>query len=225
MSDTGFDLEQMPFISSTFAENPEPRCPCILLLDTSGSMSGQPIAELNGGYARFISELREDALASKRVELCVITFGPVELRQDFATPDQIYPEAFQVSGDTPMGAAIKRAIKELKLRKEAYQQNGVPYYRPWIFMITDGAPTDAWAGAAKAIRKGEASNSFAFFAVGVRDADLATLAEISDRDPLKLKGLQFAELFRWLSNSLKSVSHSAPGDKIALPAPSGWGEV
>lgn len=225
MSDSDFDLEQMPFSSNTFAENPEPRCPCILLLDTSGSMSGKPMHELNEGYTQFVSELREDALASKRVELCVITFGPVELRQDFATPDDIYPEHLSTTGDTPMGRAIEFAIGELKSRKEIYQQNGVSYYRPWIFLITDGSPTDAWNRAAAAIREGEASNSFAFFAVGVQGADMATLSKISSREPMKLKGLRFAELFRWLSNSLKAVSQSAPGDKVALPPPSGWSEI
>ncbi len=43
------NLEQVPFAEAEFAENPEPRCPCLLLLDTSGSMAGAPIAQLNLG--------------------------------------------------------------------------------------------------------------------------------------------------------------------------------
>jgi uncharacterized protein YegL len=42
---------------------------------------------------------------------------------------------------------------------------------------------------------------------------------------MKLEGLKFAELFRWLSNSLKAVSQSSPGERVALPAPTGWTEV
>ena len=40
-----------------FAENPEPRCPCILLLDTSGSMKGEPLDALNEGLRTFQQEL------------------------------------------------------------------------------------------------------------------------------------------------------------------------
>ena len=221
MSDEPFELEQIPFRSTAFAENPEPRCPCVLLLDTSGSMMGAPIKALNKGYDALIAELCQDKLAAKRVELCVVTFGPVEVRQDFANPEAIYPEAFETTGDTPMGAAIQFALDEL----EAYREAGISYYRPWIFLITDGAPTDSWTKAAKRIREGEEANAFALFAVGVEDADMETLSKISVRPPMKLDGLKFAELFRWLSNSLKSVSRSTTTERVALPAPTGWAEV
>jgi len=45
--------EQIPFGADDFAENPEPRCPCVLLLDVSGSMNGKPISELNAGLTTF----------------------------------------------------------------------------------------------------------------------------------------------------------------------------
>jgi len=154
MRDDDFELEQMPFTASRFAENPEPRCPCILLLDTSGSMSGEPLRQLNEGYAKFINELIDDPLAAKRVEVCVVNFGPVQMHQDFSTPDEIHPEDLTVTGDTPMGAAIEFALEELKARKTVYQEAGVSYYRPWVFLITDGAPTDSWTRAAAAIREG-----------------------------------------------------------------------
>jgi Mg-chelatase subunit ChlD len=56
-----------------FAENPEPRCPCVLLLDTSGSMQGDPIKALNQGLQAFKDDLMRDPLASRRVELAVVT--------------------------------------------------------------------------------------------------------------------------------------------------------
>lgn len=60
--------EQITFATSDFASNPEPRCPCILLLDVSGSMNGRPINELNAGLVTFRDELLADPLALKRVE-------------------------------------------------------------------------------------------------------------------------------------------------------------
>src|SRR5947209_10964932 len=78
--------------SVEFVENGEPRCPCILILDVSGSMRGEPINTLNRGIEQFKSELMQDSLAVKRVELAVVTFNScVEVVQDFVTPDAFVP--------------------------------------------------------------------------------------------------------------------------------------
>jgi len=209
------------FGASEFADNPEPRCPCLLLLDTSASMEGQAIAELGRGLAAFKHELALDLLAMKRVEVAIVSFGPVKVLADFHTPDNFQPPPLAASGDTPMGAAILAGLEMIRQRKETYKANGIPYYRPWVFLITDGTPTDAWDRAAEAVRSGEEAKNFSFFAVGVAQADMGVLGRITVRAPLKLDGLRFGDLFAWLSSSLSNLSRSSPSNPPSLE-PTGW---
>ncbi len=253
-------MEANFFDQAEFADNPEPRCPVVLVLDTSGSMKGQALVELNEGLRAFGQAIRSDRLASLRVEVAVVTFGgtvkalnvhgevsadtnlvpynphglairpklkevPFDARQAFVTADQFQPPVLDADGGTPMGEAIQRALALLRDRKEIYKQNGLDYFRPWIFVITDGKPTDKWEAAAEQIRQEEQRKGVQFYGVGVEGADLKVLSRFSDaRPPLKLKGLMFADLFTWLSKSLAAIAHSRPGEQAPLP-PVGWGEV
>ena len=219
--------EQQPFAAAEFAENPEPRCPCVLLLDTSTSMQGSSIEELNKGLQAFRNELFDDSLSMKRVETAVITFGPVRVIQDFTTVDMFRPVQLQASGDTPLAGAVSRGLNLLKQRKEILRSNGIKLFRPWIFLITDGEPTDKWQHLPSVIRSGEETKSFSFFALGVQDANFEILKQISMREPMKLQGVRFKEFFLWLSASLKNVSGSNPGDTVSIPdyKPYGWAEV
>lgn len=208
-----------------FAENPEPRCPCLLLLDVSTSMNGRAIQELNDGLASFREELVSDSLAMQRVDVGIVTFGPAQVHTPFTTAGAFIAPTLHANGDTPIGEAIRLGLNMLEQRKAEYRNAGIVHYRPWVFMITDGAPTDEWMTAAAAIRESEASKKLAFFAVGVAGARMDILSQISVRQPLKLDGMKFRELFQWLSASMKSVSQSTPGAEVALIAPSGWAAV
>jgi uncharacterized protein YegL len=222
------EFEQQPFKVDEFVDNPDPRCPCVLLLDVSGSMRGEPLRQLNEGLRVFKDELSADNLAARRVEIAVITFGPVTVVTDFVTADQYQPTELVEQGDTPMGAAIERGLELIESRKQQYKANGVQYYRPWMFLITDGGPTDSWKPAADKVKAGEASKKLSFFAVGVEGARFDILGEISVRTPLKLKELRFRDLFVWLSSSLSRVSQSQVGEQVSMDnptTPSGWASV
>lgn len=224
------DLAQTPFASAEFAENPEMRCPCILVVDSSWSMVEQDaIGELNVGLVAFKDDLERDEMAKKRVEVAIVSFGgKVDIVQDFTGVETFYPPKLRASGETPAGEALMTSMRLLRERKALYRANGVSYFRPWIFFLTDGRPTDEWHTAAAAVREGEAAKSFVFFACAVRGADMATLSQIApeNRPPVRLIDTQFVEMFRWLSSSLSAVSHSnGPDDRVALPPPTGWSSV
>ena len=213
-----------------FAENPGPYCPCILLLDVSGSMSGARINSLNEGLKAFKDSLNEDDLARNRVQVAIVTFaGTTKIVQEFITATELSPPILETEpGGTRMSSAILTSVDMIKERKSLYKSGGVEYFRPWIFLITDGEPTDdphTFTKAAHAVKKGESEKAFAFFSVGVEDADLDKLKLLSTRSPVALKGLQFGAMFSWLSKSLSSVSGSQVGDRVSLPSVDGWGEI
>lgn len=208
------------------ADNPEPRCPCVLLLDTSGSMRGERLAALNEGLRTLRDELIRDNITARRVEVAIITFdSQVRIVQRFVTADRFDPPVLTASGQTRMAAGIEEALTMVETRKEQYKRHGLYYYRPWILMITDGKPEgDSQAEIAEAtrhLREDEKAKRVAFFAVGVEDADLEGLQEIVVRPPMPLDGLKFGELFSWLSQSMQAVSQSQPGDRVELPQ-MGW---
>jgi len=206
-----------------FPDDSESKCPCILLLDVSASMSGEPIAQLNNGLLTFQEEVQNDDLAALRVEVAIISFGGrVTVEQDFIRADKFQPQTLHARGGTPMGEAINLALDMLRQRKDIYRQNGVPYYRPWIFLITDGAPTDEWQAAAQRVKREEDNKSASFFAVGIQGADMKTLSHVAFRKPKMLNGLQFKEMFLWLSASLTKVSHSQTSEQTRLDSTDDW---
>lgn len=212
----------------------EPKCATVLLLDTSGSMAGEKIQALNEGIKILKEELLNDELAKKRVEISIVTFGQaVNEKNYFCSVEDFEPSMLEANGNTPMGEAINKAISMVDKRKNEYKQSGVDYYRPWIFLITDGEPTDMaegdelWSSVSSKINSGEKDNKFLFFTVGVEPANMDKLKQIAPekRPPMKLKGVAFRELFQWLSKSQARVSASKTSDDVDLPSVEGWAKI
>ena len=221
------------FSDLTFAQNPDPRCPVVLMLDCSDSMD-EPLAEeprtpleaLSGGLDVLVSELSKDPLARRRVEVSIVAYGSdVRAATTFVTVDDLVLPTLEKSGLTSTGAALNVALDLLEERKQTYRRNGVSYYRPWIMLITDGLATDDTTNLPTRIKEAEEAKKLAFFSVGVEGADMDALSELSVRAPLPLDGIKFAELFVWLSASQARVSASQIGDAVPLPSPDGWAEV
>lgn len=209
--------------AADFAATAEARVPCVIICDTSGSMSGAPIIELNEGLQVLHEELGKDPIASVAVDLAVVTFGgTVEVAQPFATVENSFVPSLTASGDTPMGAGVSLALEILNEQKRLYNERSIPRRRAWAFLISDGAPTDEWLTAAAQALNLQDKDSLILYAIGVEGADMKMLARFSKNEPLALKGLRFAELFKWVSKSMSNASRRPNVGPSDVPPTTSW---
>lgn len=226
MTDRSLELDDTALV-----DNPTARVPVALCLDTSGSMDGDPIAELNEGIHHLHASIYGDELARYAAEIAVVTFGSggVQTHRDFAQATPAPDYHLDAGGLTPMGEAVNRALDLLDARKEAYKATGVDYYQPWLVLMTDGHPTDDVGEAAGRVSALAQARRLTVFPIGIgEDADLDTLARFSPkRPPLRLRGLAFDRFFEWLSRSVQQVSASLPGEEVPLDVDGlrGWGTL
>lgn len=213
--------------------NPATRVAICLCLDSSGSMDGAKLNELNHGIKEFYTAVRNDRIALSSAELCIVTFGEdVRAINDFTTLDN--QEDCQISrawGGTPMGEGVKLALQKLEERKQKYKAAGVEYYQPWLVIMGDGEPNydSPVDEAASETCELEAKKKLSVFSIGIGDdADMDVLSKFSKkRTALKLQGLKFSEFFEWLSASVAAISRSQPDEtvKLDLEGLKGWAEL
>jgi uncharacterized protein YegL len=222
-------------IAPRYHMNAAQRTPCMLVLDASGSMSGaispgnRRIDELNRGLALLKEELCSDETASMRVQLAIVCVGgpsdDAELMLDWTDALDFEPPTLRANGQTPLGHGMRLALHHVEQHKLTLRQNGISYTRPWIMVISDGEPTDApavWQGVVEECRQAESAKRCVIFPIGVEDARLESLQQLSSTRAAKLAGTRFRQYFQWLSASLSNVSRSRSGDSVALPPTDVW---
>ena len=198
---------------------------CVILVDTSGSMSGEPINELNEGLRAFGEALQSDGYAVGVADVCVINFNTqVTVEVPFCTASEYVPPVLSTSGLTAMNEAIITGLDALDQRKMEYKQTGTDYYRPWMFLLTDGVPTDDEyeAAARQRLQEALAQKKVNFFPMGIGngvDVNHLKSYTLNQSGPiLRADKNHFREAFVWLSSSMSVVSHSQPGqNKLELP--------
>jgi len=213
--------------------NPTNRVPIALCLDASGSMSGEPMRELNEGVRLFFDAIHADPIAKASAEVAIIVFSDeADVVLDFQGLGGVShpPEIHCTGGTTNLGAGVNLALDRLEERKQQYKAAGVDYFQPWLVLMTDGQPTTSeHLQAAPRARELESQGKLVVFPIGIGPyADMTVLAMFSKkRPPLRLKGLNFPEFFEWLSKSVVRVSQSRPGERITLDLEGikGWAEL
>lgn len=201
------------------------RLPVYLLLDCSSSMTGQPIEQVRQGLRALLHDLSTEPMAIETVYLSVITFH--------STAQQVIPLTellqfkephIEANGATALGAALRllRDRLEKEVRKNTEDQKGD--WKPLVFLMTDGMPTDAWEVAADDIKKQKIANLIAFAAgPGAEVKNLKHITEIvlksDDLSPGTLKAF-----FQWMSQSILRTGKSVQvmtqeGTPVDLPPP------
>jgi len=203
------------------------RLPVYLVLDTSGSMSGEPIQMVNQGVKALLAELKSDPQAIETAYLSIITFE--------STPKQVSPltelGAFQppnlsAGGGTSLGAALKLLAQciDKEVLKAGETQKGD--WKPLVFLMTDGQPTDNWQQAAADLKNKKPAPANIIACAAGDGADEFMLKQVTEI-VVKLKSLQPDDLkafFKWVTQSIKQTSQSvaqvmADNQPINLPPP------
>ncbi|MFJ3308178.1 hypothetical protein ACIPSA_34840 [Streptomyces sp. NPDC086549] len=227
-----------------FAAGYDERQPVVLLLDTSASMgrpAGSPrIDELNDALTRWFDGVRAEPRLRARVEVCLITFDsrvrvfdpgagrlvPVEeatAGRLFVPVDEMRPPRLDASGLTRMTEAVEAALELARQRYRALQDQRVQVRRPFLWVLTDGAPSDgdgrpldaqALAGTAGRVRRGEERGECVFQAIGVRGADLKMLQVLAPKAALMLENLDFGQILDLLFQSSDRIGAVQDPDDV-----------
>ena len=201
------------------------RLPVFILLDTSGSMRGEPIHSVNVGLQAMLSALRQDPYALESVHISIITFD-VEARQvipltpldELQLPEITVPD----SGPTFLGAALELLVRHVDRDVRKSTQDAKGDWRPLLFLMTDGSPSDlqVFRDIIPEVKRRNFGTIVACAAGPKAKQDY--LKQLTDRVVTldTMDSASFAGFFKWVSASVAAGSSSAGAvGQTSLPPP------
>lgn len=201
----------------------------LILLDVSSSMKGEPIRRLLDALKSWLAQMSSHELAG-RLDVAMVAFGDGRARvlnlaggsSDPADVEAFVPitaaklptSGLVAAGDTPLGLAISRALALLPVRKSYLRANNLNYYRPLVWVLTDGMPNDAWEAPASSLRDAEDGDHAITFAVGFGQADRAVLARLAPDAHFMVDNVNFEALLRLASGSAEALARGASAAEV-----------
>ncbi len=188
------------------------RLPVYLLLDCSGSMTGEPITAMNEGVAMIYRELMKDPQAVEVVYISIITFGSRADQYQLTPLDQFRPPALSASGSTAMGDALRILVQSIEQDLVLNTPTQLGDYRPIVFLLTDGSPTDNYRDAVQRLHNLRGSRKPTIVALGFGSGvDTSMLHEVTENVFLmqNFNGNTIKQFFQWLSGSIRQTSQAA----------------
>ena len=201
------------------------RLPVYLLLDTSGSMRGEPIESVKAGLEAMVASLRQDPFALESVHISIITFDkdvnqliPLTELENLQIPQIVTPE----SGPTHLGQALEMLCKKVDIEVQRTTEDKKGDWMPLLFIMTDGKPSDIkkYNDIIPEVKKRNFGTIIAC-AAGAK-ADTAPLKLLTDQvySLDTTDSTTFRQFFKWVSASV-SVGNRSIGmsSDVILPPP------
>jgi uncharacterized protein YegL len=189
------------------------RLPVYLLLDTSGSMHGEAIEAVKVGLDTLVSALRQEPQALETAHLSVITFNstaqvlvPLTEMGSFQVP------SIEANGTTELGSGLSLLADRIRTEVVKSTHDAKGDWKPLVFMMTDGVPTDHWQSGLEEIKKCNLG-TFVACAAG-HGADLTLLKQITP-DVVALDTADSSAIkayFKWVTSSISVRSQSIDKD-------------
>jgi len=194
---------------------------CVFLIDTSYSMI-DAIDKVNKaveGFRQCITDKHDMAC----IEVSFISFGhDVKIINGLGPIKEVPYQNFIASGETPMGDALYKAMDIITERKALYKKMGTPYYRPWIFCITDGEPTDLhnFPAVIHRLKQMVSNKGVVDWCIGVGNTRPQQIKEIFDPErTFYLLDENYSGLFEWIASCLICQSNSGVPTGNIFPLP------
>lgn len=156
------------------------KLPVILLLDISGSMTGEKIETLYDAVVDMVNKFVEEEVKETIIDVSIITFGQsVDLHTPYTSVKELQANGinrFRASGATPLGVALTMAKDMIEDRETTPSK----IYRPAVVLVSDGQPNDSWKGALNSFINDGRSSKCQRFAIAIgNDVDREMLEKFT----------------------------------------------